>query len=184
VQFSVESTAGAIRLKLVLNDAPFSEAVICTFVSVLTAAAVAVNATLVAPDAIATVAGTVTLPLLLNRLTESPPLGAAAVRLTVHVLVPAPVSDDGLQLIPLNPAAAVTITEAVLFTPAALAVTVALCDVEALPAVAVNIPLVAPEATVMEAGTVSAALLLLRLTAKPALGAAFVNPTVQVLREP
>jgi hypothetical protein len=167
-----------------LADTPFSEAVICTFVSVLTTAAVAVNAALVAPEATVTEAGTVTLPLLLDKLTRSPPLGAAAVRPTVYALVPAPVSDAGLQLIPLNAAAAPTVTEAVLFTPAALAVTVTLCDVEAFPAVAVKVPLAAPEATVMEAGTVSAALLLLSLTTKPALGAAVVNPTVQVLLAP
>jgi hypothetical protein len=96
-----------------LADAPFSEAVICTFVSVLTAAAVAVNTALATPEATVTEAGTVTLPLLLDRLTESPPLGAAAVRLTVHVLVPAPVSDAGLQLIPAGTTITVGVTTAI-----------------------------------------------------------------------
>jgi hypothetical protein len=46
--------------------------------------------------------------------------------------------------------------------------------------VAVNGALVAPEATVTEAGTPIALLLLLRLTASPVLGAAAVNLTVQL----
>ena len=167
-----------------MADAPFSEAVICALVSVLTVAAVAVNTALAAPEATVTEAGTVTFALLLDRLTGSPPTEAAAVNFTVQLLVPAPVSDAGLQLIPLNASAAFTVTAAVAVAPDALAVTVTLCNVEALPAVAVNVALVAPEATVTEAGTVSAALLLLRLTAKPALGAAFVKPTVQVLLAP
>jgi hypothetical protein len=96
-----------------LADTPFSEAVICTFVSVLTAAAVAVNAALVAPEATVTEAGTVTLPLRLDKLTKSPPLGAAAVRLTMHVLVPAPVSDAGLQLIPAGTTVTVGTTTAI-----------------------------------------------------------------------
>ena len=102
-------------------------------------------------EATVTEAGTVTLALLLDRLTGSPPTEAATVNFTVQLLVPAPVSDAGLQLIPLNAAPAFTVTAAVAVAPAALAVTVTLCKVEALPAVAVNVALVTPEATVTEA---------------------------------
>ena len=46
---------------------------------------------LAAPAVTVTVAGTVTAELLLDRLTVSPPLGAAALSATVQVSVPAPV---------------------------------------------------------------------------------------------
>jgi hypothetical protein len=63
-------------------------------------------------------------------------------------------------------------------TPPALAVSVAVCAVLTAVAVAVNAALEAPAATVTEAGTVTALLLLARLTAV-ALVAAAVNFTVQ-----
>jgi len=47
-------------------------------------------------------------------------------------------------------------------------------------AVAVKLALVAPAATVTVAGKVTAELLLDRLTVKPPLGAAALNPTVQL----
>ena len=59
----------------------------------LTAATVAVNDALVAPAATVTEAGTVTAALLLVRLTANPPVPAAAVRVSVHASLPAPVID-------------------------------------------------------------------------------------------
>jgi hypothetical protein len=56
-------------------------------------ATVALNPALVAPAGTATVAGTVTVALLLATLTLWPPLGAAALRVTVQASVPAPVMD-------------------------------------------------------------------------------------------
>jgi hypothetical protein len=44
----------------------------------------------------------------------------------------------------------------------------------------VNVALVAPDATVTDAGTVTAVLLLARLTTNPPLGAAVFNVTVQL----
>ena len=46
--------------------------------------------------------------------------------------------------------------------------------------VAVKLTVVAPAATVTEAGTVTAELLLVRLTTKPPVGAAALSPTVHV----
>jgi hypothetical protein len=61
--------------------------------AVVTDETVAVNAALVALAATVTVAGTVTAALLLERLTLSPPLGAAALNVTVQASVPDPVMD-------------------------------------------------------------------------------------------
>ena len=65
-------------------------------------------------------------------------------------------------------------------TPLALAVNVAVCAVVTVVAVAVKLALVAPAATVTVAGTVTAELLLARLTVNPPLGAAALSATVQL----
>ena len=57
----------------------------------------AVNPALVAFAGTVTVLGTVTAELLLDRFTLSPPLGAAAVSVTVHASVPDPVMVPLLQ---------------------------------------------------------------------------------------
>ena len=61
---------------------------------------VAVNPALVAPDGIVTEVGTETVELLLDRLTLYPPLGAAALSVTVQLSVPAPVMVPLAQLSP------------------------------------------------------------------------------------
>lgn len=65
---------------------------------VLTADTLAVKLALVAPAATVTDEGTVTAGLLLVRFTASPPVPAAAVRLTAHASEPAPVSEPLLQV--------------------------------------------------------------------------------------
>ena len=76
---------------------------------------------------------------------------------------------------------ALTVTVAVLLTPAALAVNVAVCELATVLAVATKAAVVAPETTVTAAGAGSAALLLDRLTASPLPVAALVRVTVQVV---
>lgn len=66
----------------------------------------AVNPALVALAGTVTVVGTVTAPLLLDRLTLSPPLGAAPLNVIVHASVTDPVSDALLQERLLNVAVA------------------------------------------------------------------------------
>ena len=66
--------------------------------AVLTEETVAVKLAVVAPAATLTVLGTVTALLLLARLTENPPVAAAAFRVTVQESVPAPVKDPLVQL--------------------------------------------------------------------------------------
>jgi hypothetical protein len=69
---------------------------------VVTEDTVAVNPALVAFAATVSVGGTVTAELLLDRFTASPPLGAAAVSVTVQASVPDPVMDPLLQESPLR----------------------------------------------------------------------------------
>jgi len=65
-------------------------------------------------------------------------------------------------------------------TPLALAVSVTVCAVLTAETVAVKLALVDPAPTVTEAGTVTAELLLAKLTAKPPVGAAVFSVTVQL----
>jgi hypothetical protein len=62
----------------------------------------------------------------------------------------------------------------------ALAVSVTVLAVLTVDTLAVKLALIAPDATVTEAGTVTAVLLLARLTAKPPLGAVAFSVTVQL----
>ena len=64
----------------------------------LTGATVAVNVALLAPAATVTEPGTVTLELLLERLTANPPVAALAFSVTVQLSVPAPVMELPEQL--------------------------------------------------------------------------------------
>jgi hypothetical protein len=70
--------------------------------AVLTAVTVAVKPALVAPAATVTDAGTVTLELLLPRLTAKPPVAAAAFSVTVQLSVPAPVIEPLAQVNPVS----------------------------------------------------------------------------------
>jgi hypothetical protein len=69
--------------------------------------AFAVKEALEEPAGTETDAGTATALLLLERLTEKPPLAAPAVRVTVQLSVPAPVSELAAQLKPFIAAAGV-----------------------------------------------------------------------------
>lgn len=60
--------------------------------------AVAVNVPVVTPAATVAEAGTVSSPLLLDKVTIAPPVGAAWLRVTVHVEEPPVLSDAGLQV--------------------------------------------------------------------------------------
>jgi hypothetical protein len=72
-------------------------AVSVTAWAVLTDDTAALNPELIALAGTVTVVGTVTAPLLLDRLTLSPPLGAAPLSVTVHASVTDPVIDALLQ---------------------------------------------------------------------------------------
>lgn len=76
----------------------FKVAVSVTVLGVVTAEAVATNVVVVPPAATVTEAGVVTEVLLSDNVTVVPPEGARPFKVTVHVEVPAPVTEAGLQL--------------------------------------------------------------------------------------
>jgi hypothetical protein len=141
---------------------------------------------LVAPAATVIEAGTVTASPLLDRLTANPPLGAAVFSVIVQRSVPAPVIDERLQPRPLNAGAlgsfrlaAFSCNENVSTALPALAVSVTVCAVLTAEMLALKSADVDPAATVIDAGTVTAPLVLPRLTANPPLGAAAFSVIVQ-----
>jgi len=83
-------------------EIPATFAVTATSCAVLTEFTVAVKPALVSPAGTLTEAGTVTAALLLDRLTVSPPLAAAAFNVTVQLSVPAPVMALVAQLTPVG----------------------------------------------------------------------------------
>jgi hypothetical protein len=97
VALMLSAAALAFNCKTKLLETLPAVALNVTVWVVVTAETVAVNAALVALEATVTVAGTVTAALPLERLTLSPPLGAAALSVTVQASVPDPVMDALLQ---------------------------------------------------------------------------------------
>ena len=85
---SEDSTAGEIRLTLVVRDTPPATAVTVAVCPTVTSAPVAVKAAVVCPAITVTLAGTLRLALLLDKLTPNPPAGAAAVRVTLQERLP------------------------------------------------------------------------------------------------
>jgi hypothetical protein len=131
-----------------------------------------------APETTVTPAGTVTAALLLERVTTELAV-ADLLRLTVQVEVAPLAMLAGLQLKDVTCAGLVTVTDTVVCAvPLKVAVRVAACAVEEL-AVARKVADAAPETTVTLAGTVTAALLLERVTTELAAAALF-RFTVQV----
>jgi hypothetical protein len=93
-----EATAG-VTVSVAGRDAPLYEAVIVTWVVVLTAKVVTVKVRLVCPELNETLAGTLaTVGLLLESVTVKPPLGAAAARVTVPVELFVPTTLVGLNV--------------------------------------------------------------------------------------
>src|SRR5438045_1254057 len=133
-----------------------------TAVAAVTALVVTAKLALVAPAATVTEAGTVAaLRLLLASVTTAPPAGAALPSVTLPVLPTPPVTAVGLTLTPAKAAGGFTVSVAILDTPLYLSPHDALpISVTAL-VVTAKLALVAPAATVTEAGTVAALRLLL-----------------------
>ncbi len=124
---------------------------------------------------------TVAAPLLLDRVTRTPPAGAGALKVTVPVEPLPPVTEFGDRETPLiaaGPGAGGLIVRPAPEELAELAVMVAL-TVEATAVVeTLKPPLDCPAAMVMLAGTVAAALLLARVTMTPPAGAGALRFTV------
>jgi hypothetical protein len=171
-----DTTVG-VRLIVVVLLSPFRLAVMVAVWLALTVPAVATNVPLLAP-LIVTLAGTLSVLTLLDRLIVKA-LVAALVSVTVHVDVCALASVVGEQLTVETCAGAVRPKENVCEVPLALAVSTAVWSAVIVPAVAVNVNVVAPEAAVTLAGTVALALLLDSAMARPPLGAAPLSVPVQ-----
>jgi len=158
-------------------------AVNVAFWSEVTTPPLAVNVAVVAPDATVTLAGTIRAAgALLASETLAPPLPAAFEIVTVQLAAP---EDARLVLAHCSDVIVVdTVTDNPVETLDAptVAVTVTLWSEVTAAAVAVNVAVVAPELTVTDAGTVTAAATLLDSeTVVPALGAAAASVTVQVV---
>jgi hypothetical protein len=137
----------------------------------------------VAPAATVTELGGVPAVLVSVKATTSPPVGAALEIVTVPVELVPPVTEVGFSD-RLETVGAVMVRVAVLETELAVPVIVAVVVVATAVVVIVKFPEVAPAAMVTELGTVALVELLLRLTAKPPVGAAEPMVAVPVLEVP
>jgi hypothetical protein len=126
--------------------------------------------------------GRVTLPLLLASVTEAPPAGAGPDSVTVQEELPGAftVAGEQVKLEGTTITGAVRLTEADWVRPLSEAVRVAVWLVAIVPAVAMKVVLVCPEAIVTLAGTGKVAVLLLSETAVE-LEAVLFSETVQVV---
>ena len=112
-----EASAGGLTVSVAVL-VPFEVAVIVTVCCVLTAAVVMVKAALVAPAGTVTLGGTATEALLSERPTTTPPVAAAALRVTVPVDEAPPVTDVGFTLTESSVGGGgLTVSVAVWFTP-------------------------------------------------------------------
>jgi hypothetical protein len=146
--------------------------------------AVAVKVAVLDPAATVTDAGTVTAEELLVRLTVRA-LVVVPLSETEQLSEPAPVIELLVQLSALNAGvlpevAAFNCSEKVCETPLAFADNVAVCEEATAATVAVKPALVAPAATVTDAGTLTDPLLLPNVTVTPPVGAAALSATVQL----
>jgi hypothetical protein len=185
LQTKVETStgAGASRLIVAVWELPPRVAVTTAlWLLAMLADAVALNIAVVTPTATVTEAGTVSEALLLVTVTIDPPAGAVWVSVTVHELTAVWPRLVGLQATPDTSAGAIRLMVAVCEPLPRVAVTVAVWLLAIVPAaVALKVAVVAPAATVTDAGTVSEVLLLASVTLDPPVGAAWVSVTVQVL---
>jgi hypothetical protein len=176
----IEDRVGGLTVRLALRVMPYVPE-IATEVLVRTADVETVKVAVVDPAETATLTGTrATAVLLLSSATTAPPLGAAAVRVTVPVELLPPTNDDGLSPREEIKRGAATVIVAVRLTPK---VPVMTDDVSAATelVVTMNVAEVLPANIVTVPGTWAAAVLLLpKLTVIPPVGAAPLIVTVPV----
>ena len=175
----------AFRVSATLLDEAFAVAVSVAVCAVVTDDICAGNEAEEEPAVIVMLVGIDTALVLLASATLVPPDCAALLSETVQVVVPAPVNvllphvneeREGATIAP----DALSLMEVFLDVDPCVAVSVTVCEALTAATVAANGALIDPEATVTEAGTAIAVLLLARLTVSPVLGAAADNVTVQL----
>jgi len=158
---------------------PLKVAEIVTDATLVTVVVVAVKVAVVAPAATVTLTGTVAAALLLDKLTDSPPVGAALPKVTVPVDEVPPVTEVGF-IVTDETVGGFTVRIAVLVPALKVAEMVAEAVLATAVVVTLKVAVVAPAATDTLAGTVAAALLLDKVTDSPPVGAALPNVTVPV----
>jgi hypothetical protein len=178
-QITEDSCADPDRLKEAVCEVLLALAAISAVSSAEIVPTVTVNPAVVAPDATVTLAGTEASAVLLDSATANPPLGAAPLKVTVHVDVPGAPTIAGEQDRPLSNTPAVRFTGVLALYPFKVAVNAAVWLLLTVPAVAVNVPLLAPVAIVILGGTTNATVLLDKVTAA-VLDAAWFSVTMQV----
>lgn len=175
----------AFNCRAALCEEEFEVAVSVADWAVVTEATVAVKAAVEAPAATVTLAGTVTALSLLASVTTWPPVGAAPDRLTEQESDSAPVIDvlpheTALSIGEVVDCAGFNVIDVVCDALPWEAVSVAVCGESTVAMVAAKVALVAPEGISTEVGTLTALLLLARLTENPALGAGALIFTEQL----
>jgi hypothetical protein len=135
---------------------PAALTVTVTEVFAATVPALAAKVAVVTPAGTVTDAGTVKAGLLLDAAAANPPAPAAFVSDTVQVAVPPEAIVPGLHARPESAGGVMTASEKVFEAPFRLAVSTAVASAVTLPTLAGKLALVAPAATVTDAGTVTA----------------------------
>ena len=147
--------------------------------------ALAVKLAELAPAATVTEDGAVNRALLEANATADPPVGAAALSATVHVVEAPDARLAGLHSREDTVAAGAASTiEAVCELPLRVAVMVTVGSEALWPAVTVKLDWVAPAATITEDGAVNSVLLEASATLDPPVGAAALSVTVHVVEAP
>ncbi len=176
-----DTNTAADRFTVVFAELLLYVAVIVELESLATAVVVTLNVPLVTPAATVIDAGTVNTAFVFVNVTNAPPVGAAFVNVTVHVLDPFAPRLVGLHESEETSTAAdrftVVFAELLLY----VAVIVALESLLTVVVETLNVPVATPAATVIDAGTVNTAFVFVNVTNAPPAGATFVNVTVHVL---
>jgi hypothetical protein len=177
---TLDSAAG-VTVSAAVFVTPAATPVIVTEIDEATPRVVTANVAEVVPTGTLTLAGTVAAAVLeLVSVTVSPPVGAKPSSVTVPVEGFPPTTLAGATVTEEREAGR-TVSVAVLVTPEYTAVMVTEVETATPVVPTVNVAVVAPAATVIEAGTVAAAVLELdSVTTAPPAGAAAVNVTVPV----
>ena len=164
------TTVGAVTVSVSVADMPFRVPVITAFTGAATPTVVTVNCALVAPSTIVTVAGTPAFELLLESATGTPPTGAADDSVTVPLLDVPPGTETGRTVRPVSCGAVTVSVPVAVRAPMVPVIVAEVLDATAAVS-ALKVTSVAPAGTVIDAGTVTAVLLLDSATCSPVLGA-------------